>query len=674
MKKRSTSWMQPVAAEAENRFAKHSVQLTIGGEPTCIPNEPDGQEWSFAALGPTKLDYARKFVDHLLQTRMKGGAAVFSPGKLYPGEVNPRWAINVIVNRDGSPFLDVPAKPRHTKPELLDRFRLALVEELAVRDYWLSLRETNGGDHPAWVLPLDHREDHWFSEKWIFDERDHELVAAEGPAGLRLPLNKLPEETVRRALTLQIEEGELAIFLPPLTQEGFLSLLQAIQKVAQAVAPGPLRLQGTVPSDEEGLWTIAKAAADPGVLEINLPPCSSWKEYDNWMSEVNLCAGAAGMKTWKYKSGDFPEGTGGGNHLLWGGPSLDENPFFTRPAWLARIISYFQRHPSLAYAFTGCYVGASSQAPRADESARDLYDLEMAYRFLEELESGDQRGIINETLKHLHNDITGNAHRAEISFDKFWNPGWPSGCIGLIEFRAIESLPRPEASSAVALLWHAIAAMLLDRTERLPLHPFRRSLHDRYFLPSFIRQDLAEILEELRADGFMFDDQIYRDCLDWRFPTLLDACIGEDKLVVRRAHEGWPLLSETPVEGGATSRFVDTSIRRLELAAEGNFPENHAVFVNGREVPLQKIDGIGWIAGLRYRHSRLHPSLHPGIDVQLPLSLVIAERDTRKPCLGFELASTRATFRKIRKPTLPETPLPPCKTHQESEITYDLRL
>ncbi len=94
-------------------------------------------------------------------------------------------------------------------------------------------------------------------------------------------------------------------------------------------------------------------------------------------------------------------------------------------------------------------MGPSSQAPRPDESAREIYDLEMACQFLEKLGPGDHRYLISETLRHLHTDASGNTHRSEISFDKFWNTGWNGGCRGLVEFRAVESMPEAEWMSAV---------------------------------------------------------------------------------------------------------------------------------------------------------------------------------------------------------------------------------
>jgi hypothetical protein len=131
-----------------------------------------------------------------------------------------------------------------------------------------------------------------------------------------------------------------------------------------------------------------------------------------------------------------------GFHFLFGGVSIEQNPFFSRPQWLASILRFWQHHPSLSYLFTGPYVGTSSQAPRPDESRNALLDLELAYRQLENLPGRDSRQEIHELLRHLHTDVSGNTHRSKTSFDKFWSP--PNGDLGLIEFRAIESLPSAE--------------------------------------------------------------------------------------------------------------------------------------------------------------------------------------------------------------------------------------
>jgi len=99
---------------------------------------------------------------------------------------------------------------------------------------------------------------------------------------------------------------------------------------------------------------------------------------------------------------------------------------------------------------------------------------------------------------------------------------------------------------------------------------------------------------------------------------LLDWQRDGASLEIRRALEPWPLLCDTPVEGGSTSRFVDSSLQRLEIKANAAFLANHRLRLNGRVLPL----GDGWL-GLRYRHSSLYPSLHPCIEPHLPLQLAI---------------------------------------------------
>jgi uncharacterized protein (DUF2126 family) len=426
--------------------------------------------------------------------------------------------------------------------------------------------------------------------------------------------------------------------------------------------------------DEAGSWITLGLAADPGVLEVNLPACSSWHEYAEWIETVTASCQAAGLRSWKESSLDFPQGTGGGNHLLWGGPRPEANPFFSRPAWVAAILRYWQHHPSLAYLFTGCYVGASSQAPRPDESARDLYDIEMAYSFLESLPPGDHRELINETLRHLQTDVAGNSHRSEMSFDKFWNTAWPAGALGLIEFRAIESLPRPEWMSGVALLWTCLAAHLLEAKVPRNLRRFGTRLHDEYLLPERLWTDLEAVFADLEQGGITLNRKIYREIWNWRFPTLLDWKKGGVRLTIRRALENWPLLCETPVEGGTTSRFVDTSMQRLEFCANAGFHARYRIYVSGRPLELRKTAADTFLSGLRYRRTNLYPSMHPGIPTQLPLMLTFVDRQSGLAAAQFEMGTTDIAFRPLAKTGTVKLAGRPCRGGRMGDLTCDLRL
>ena len=72
--------MDQAASCAETIFRKHGVQLTLGGEPTYVPTNPEGPEWTYEAVGPTKLTYAWKVADNLLGHRMAGYATFFVRG------------------------------------------------------------------------------------------------------------------------------------------------------------------------------------------------------------------------------------------------------------------------------------------------------------------------------------------------------------------------------------------------------------------------------------------------------------------------------------------------------------------------------------------------------------------------------------------------------------------
>ena len=654
--------------EAKTRLEKEGITLTLGGEPTYVPEDPRGAEWNFAAVGPTKLGYAKEVSRALLSGPCAGGVAFFCPGKLYPGETNPRWAIKVISSRTGGPVGSAP-EIRRAKNACAESFADAVCARLGIPSRWVRLSDPAAPGNEVLAMPLDHDGRRWASAAWNLAKKDRELIPADGPAGLRLPLAKFPPKVPRRAITIEWKGAHRAIFFPPLLQASFLELLSAVQESAADAGIANLTFEGYIPSDDAGIWTVTGIAADPGVLEINLPACSSWDDYAFWMREVDSACKLAGLRPWKKFRGSHPEGSGGGNHILWGGPTLESNPFFTRPAWLARILRFFQAHPSLSYLFTGCYVGPSSQAPRPDESARDLDDLETAYRFLENLPSGDHRQLINETLRHLHTDVTGNAHRSEISFDKFWNPQWNGGALGLIEFRAIETLPAPDDSSAVALLLLCVAAACLHPFAKAPaLKDFGQILHDRYFLPSPLLWDLGDVLEKLKSRGLEPPRQPYEKIWGWRFPEILRC--GE--FSVRRAHEGWPLLCETPVEGGATSRFVDTSMQRLELFAPEGFGASHEVYVAGRHVALKPVAGRGEIAGLKYRRTNLYPSLHPGIPPQVPLEICLLDKKRHKIRAAFSIASDEESFREIPASSarLGGAPARPC---HRGAWTLDLR-
>jgi uncharacterized protein (DUF2126 family) len=568
---------------------------------------------------------------------------------------------------------DAPASPAREPPPIFNyewdtpKFRARLLISLGLISGWLRGIDPFEPDRGVWILPIDYRGEAFVSEDWGLGS-DIELLRADGPAGLRLPLQQLPPEACRRALAIELRDGYLHLFLPPFSQSSFLKLLDACVNDVRAAKIGPVRFAGYIPSDEQNSWVKLGIASDPGVIEVNLPPCATWAEYRWWMDVLESVGNAAGLRSFKQPNSEEQQGTGGGNHLLFGGKSLDAHPFFERPGWVTSMLRYWQHHPSLSYLFTGQYVGPSSQAPRPDGGTAALYELEMSYRFLEELPEGDHRYLIGKTLRHLHTDASGNTHRSESSFDKLWNVSFEGGCRGLIEFRALESMPQAGWMSSVALLWQTVAAWLLENPFRQPLVEHGSALHDRYFLCSGLAWDFSKVLADLESAGLPCGASPFEDILDWRFPVM---AASETGLRIRKALEGWPLLCETPIEGGSTSRFVDTSIERLEFSIPRHLADGVAIYVQGRKLPLLELADGTKGAGLRYRRTALFPSLHPGVPVQLPLFVEIQTMNGRYECWRLE-ASARKFWPCASKEAPPRRGV--CRRLHDDLLTYDLRI
>ena len=658
----------------EQRLRQAGVQLTMGGEPTLVPLEPDGAEWSVAADGPTKLGYARALAKELQRRAWPDSTLLYCPGKRYDGEVNPRWALRLIRGGDGGPLALWPRPNPAAVPRKSQALKLLakLGKGLGIRLHPLALRDPLQADRRIWAIPLSCEEGRWHSLNWPLAKPLRQLSAAQGPAGLRLPLQHFPEQGLRQVLTLELDQEGWGMFLPPLAREPLEQLLELIARHSSAWQRP--ELSGVLPVDCSGHWQVLGLTADPGVLEVNLPVCPSWQDYAEWILLLEQAAAAVGLRCWR-EQGGRREGTGGGNHLLLGWPSLETNPFFARPAWLVGILRYWQHHPCLAYLFSGRSVGPASQAPRTDEGSASPLDLELAHRALEHLPPGDQRVAIGETLRHLHADRSGNTHRSEISLDKFWNPAWTAGCQGLLEFRALESLPEPGWTNAVALLWRALAVHLLEPAHRpSQLRDWGPALHDQLLLPSQLWSDLEQVLAELAAAGLALDPKPFAEIWQWRFPQLLHWQEGTAELTIRRALEPWPLLCDTPVEGGSTSRFVDSSLRRFELITSPDFRRRFRLELQGRAVPLPAPEEQGPLA-VRYRQEALFPCLHPCLPEDVPLELELSDAASGTRLQAWRLEQEEQGFEPIAvEPGGPRRKGPSLRGPEPDSCSLDLRL
>ncbi|NBB78274.1 MAG: transglutaminase, partial [Verrucomicrobia bacterium] len=367
-------------------------------------------------------------------------------------------------------------------------------------------------------------------------------------------------------------------------------------------------------------------AADPGVLEVNLPPAATWAEYDAHLRHSAQAASAVGLHLTKRQLNGAIHGTGGGAHLAFGGPSEAENPFLLAPKRIVSLLRYWQHHPALSYLFTGQYVGPGSQAPRVDEGpGHGLYELEVACEGIAGMSVRPAGEVIDQFYRNLLTDSSGNTHRTEICFDKFANPSAPNGKWGIIELRAFETFPQIETMSVIGLFIRTILARLLKSPFTERLKRFGPVLHDRYFLPAFLLEDVQAICNDLQAHGFGFQAAWLEPVLRFRCPSVGRLEVAGGSIYVQQAFESFPLMAEES-RGTSTVRVVDNSSDRLQLTlSDSGLLDAADLLVNGVEVPFAEVNGR-MICGIRYKCASAYPALHPHVPIQSPLEFEWVEK------------------------------------------------
>jgi len=439
---------------------------------------------------------------------------------------------------------------------------------------------------------------------------------------------------ISTALCAEVRDDALHVFMPPVTvTEKYLELVAAIEHTAEDLGV-PVVVEGYAPPYDRRLEKLA-ITPDPGVVEVNVQPAASWDEMTEITGTLYEQAREIHLGTEKFMLDGRHTGTGGGNHVVLGGPTPGDSPFLRRPELLTSLLTYWQNHPALSYLFAGLFIGPTSQAPRVDE-ARDenLYELETALARAAAAGEAPPPWLIDRLLRNQLTDLTGNTHRAEFCIDKLYSPDTPEGRRGLVEFRAFEMPPHAQMSAAQMLLMRCLVAKFWREPYDGGLIRYGTALHDRFMLPYYVGVDFEDVVTELNHWGYPVDGGWFDPFFEFRFPKLGEFSSHGMQFTLRSALEPWHVLGEESAVGG-TSRYVDSSTERVEVKVDGLIPERFAVTVNGVEIPVKSTGRSGeFVGGVRYKAWQPPSALHPTVPATQKLVFDLVDRRLAKSVAG----------------------------------------
>jgi len=439
---------------------------------------------------------------------------------------------------------------------------------------------------------------------------------------------------IRSALCVEPRNGRLHIFMPPVaTTEDYLDLVAAIETSA-AETGLPVVIEGETPPKDPRLNKLA-VTPDPGVIKVNMHPSKSWDELVERTTVLYEEARQTRLGTEKFMADGRHTGTGGGNHILIGGETPQDSPILRRPDLLRSLIGYWQNHPSLSWLFSDLFIGPTSQAPRVDIARNDsLYELEVAFKEMDrqvkqpfvayatkDCSDGSMVSpwLVDLLFRNLLLDSSDNTHRAEFSIDKLYSPDGSAGRLGLVEMRAFEMPPHARMSLAQHLLLRGLVSKFWKEPYKNNLVRWGTDIHDRWMLPHFCETDFKDVMRDLRDSGYPFEFDWFAPHFEFRFPRIGDFAQRDVHVELRTALEPWHVLGEEGASGG-TVRYVDSSLERLQVKAQGMSGDRFALTVNGRRTPLHPTGKNGEaVAGVRYRAWQPPNCLQPTIGVHAPL-------------------------------------------------------
>ena len=121
---------------------------------------------------------------------------------------------------------------------------------------------------------------------------------------------------------------------------------------------------------------------------------------------------------------------------------------------------------------------------------------------------------------------------------------------------------------------------------------------------------------------------------EFRFPEIGRVNVNNIELELRSGIEPWNVLGEE-MTGGGTSRYVDSSLERIQVKVKNFVNDRYVLTCNSIKVQLKPTAVKGeYVAGIRYKAWNPYSALHPTIDTDTPLVFDIVDTWNKKSVGG----------------------------------------
>ena len=199
-------------------------------------------------------------------------------------------------------------------------------------------------------------------------------------------------------------------------------------------------------------------------------------------------------------------GTGGGNHIVLGGPTPADSPLLRRPDLLRSLLGYWHNHPSLSYLFSGC---SSARPARRRASTRRATTASTSWRSPSARSTPSAAGPVAAVAgrsrlppparrRHRQHAPRRVLHRQAVHPRQRRAAG-----TGLVELRVVrDAAARAHEPGAAAPAARAGRAVLGRAVHASRSVRWGTELHDRFMLPHFVAQDFDDVRRRPAQAGY----------------------------------------------------------------------------------------------------------------------------------------------------------------------------